>query len=88
MEDERWRAVARCRDEESVTWFPHDSMGVEIAKAICAECPVQDHCLDYALRNGLDHGVWGGASERERRGIRRRLRLAKPRGPVTRGRVA
>jgi WhiB family redox-sensing transcriptional regulator len=33
-------------------------------------------CLEYALRNRIDHGVWGGASERERRRILRARRQA------------
>jgi len=39
---------------------------------------VAKQCLEYALANHVDHGVWGGKSERERRRIlreRRRLRL-------------
>ena len=31
-------------------------------------------CLEYALLNRIEHGVWGGASERERRRILRRRR--------------
>ena len=31
-------------------------------------------CLEYALANRIDHGVWGGTSERERRRILRRRR--------------
>jgi WhiB family redox-sensing transcriptional regulator len=30
---------------------------------------VKDQCLNYALDNRIDHGVWGGTSERERRRI-------------------
>jgi len=33
-------------------------------------------CLEYALENRIDHGVWGGCSERERRRILKRRRLA------------
>jgi len=35
-------------------------------------------CLEYALAQHVDHGVWGGCSERERRRLareRRRLRI-------------
>jgi WhiB family redox-sensing transcriptional regulator len=50
------------------------------AKAACwgdesngfRECPVRQECLDYALKNKILHGLWGGESERSRR------RLAKP----------
>jgi WhiB family redox-sensing transcriptional regulator len=51
-------------------------MGVLVAQRICAECPVSEPCLEYALEHHIDHGVWGGASERERRRILRRRRLS------------
>ena len=42
-------------------------------------------CLEYALTYRIDHGVWGGASERERRRIlrRRRVEPERPRARVT-----
>jgi len=70
-----WMAEGNCRDEPPGTFFPSDGVGVEVARRICATCPVQGFCLEYALRNRIDHGVWGGASERERRRIARRRRL-------------
>jgi WhiB family redox-sensing transcriptional regulator len=73
---EEWMAKGLCRDRAPSTFFPSDGVGVEVARRICAECPVKAQCLDYALRNGIDHGVWGGTSERERRRIARRRRLA------------
>jgi WhiB family redox-sensing transcriptional regulator len=65
----------RCRAWPASTFFPSDGVGVEIARQICADCPVREPCLEYALQNHIDHGVWGGASERERRRIARRRRL-------------
>jgi WhiB family redox-sensing transcriptional regulator len=44
---------------------------VEQAKSVCARCPVRAECLAYALDNGLDHGIFGGATEAERRAVRR-----------------
>jgi WhiB family transcriptional regulator, redox-sensing transcriptional regulator len=73
---ESWMARGRCRTEPPSLFFPSDGVGVEIARRICADCPVKAACLEYALRNGIDHGVWGGTSERERRRIARRRRLA------------
>ncbi len=70
-----WMAEGNCRNEPPSTFFPTDGVGVEIARRICATCPVMSYCLEYALRNRIDHGVWGGASERERRRIARRRRL-------------
>ena len=69
-------AKGRCRTELPSVFFPSDGVGVEVARRICADCPVKAPCLEYALRNGIDHGVWGGTSERERRRIARRRRLA------------
>ena len=46
-------------------------------------CPVRIECLEYALLHRIEHGVWGGASERERRRILRRRRdLRARRAPV------
>jgi WhiB family redox-sensing transcriptional regulator len=41
------------------------------AKKICASCAVVDLCLDHALRNRENHGIWGGLNEAERRALRR-----------------
>jgi len=69
-------AEGKCREIPPSTFFPSDGVGVEMARRICAECPVKAPCLEYALQNRIDHGVWGGASERERRRIARRRRLS------------
>jgi len=73
MED--WMALGNCRAYSPDVFFPSDGVGVDVARRICADCPVKVACLEYALRNHIEHGVWGGASERERRRIARRRRL-------------
>lgn len=75
-----WMAGGKCREVPPATFFPSDGVGVEVARRICATCPMQAPCLEYALRNKIDHGVWGGASERERRRIARRRRLERAAG--------
>jgi WhiB family redox-sensing transcriptional regulator len=74
--DTEWMAEARCRSVPPSVFFPSDGAGVEAARRICATCPVKDPCLEYALYHRIDHGVWGGASERERRRIARQRRLS------------
>jgi WhiB family transcriptional regulator, redox-sensing transcriptional regulator len=37
---------------------------------ICRSCPVRARCLDWALASGFDYGIWGGATEDERRAAR------------------
>ncbi|MEY4130775.1 MAG: hypothetical protein RLZZ31_899 [Actinomycetota bacterium] len=69
-----WMSHGNCRHEPPSTFFPSDGVGVENAKKICATCPVIEECLSYALDNRIDHGVWGGTSERQRRRILRSRR--------------
>jgi WhiB family transcriptional regulator, redox-sensing transcriptional regulator len=70
-----WMALGECRNHPPATFFPSDGVGVERARKICAGCAVASECLEYALINRIDHGVWGGTSERERRRILKRRRL-------------
>ncbi len=65
-----------CRDSEPDVFFPSDGVGVDKARKICKGCGVRSTCLEYALGLRIEHGVWGGASERERRRINRRRKLA------------
>ena len=69
--------LARCRSLTPSEFFPSDGVGVEVAKRVCAECAVKSECLDYALTHRIDHGVWGGCSERERRRILRSRRIGE-----------
>jgi WhiB family transcriptional regulator, redox-sensing transcriptional regulator len=71
-----WMARALCRTAPPGAFFPSDGVGVEKARRVCAQCPVKDECLEYALTYRIDHGVWGGCSERERRRVARQRRLA------------
>jgi WhiB family redox-sensing transcriptional regulator len=76
-----WRHRAACRDQDPELFFPVSDIGpgarqAERAKAVCARCPVRAQCLEYALDNGLDHGIYGGTSESERRMLRRTVRKA------------
>ena len=70
-----WMLRASCREAAPGAFFPSDGVGVERARRVCAECAVRAECLEYALEFRIDHGVWGGCSERERRRILRRRRL-------------
>ncbi len=69
-----WMLRGRCRGVSPTEFFPSDGLGVEAAQRVCAACEVRAECLEYALLHRIEHGVWGGASERERRRILRRRR--------------
>jgi WhiB family redox-sensing transcriptional regulator len=75
--DEVWQDKAACRGPQAVVFFPpshferkDEKLERETrAKAICADCAVQEPCLEYALRIREPHGIWGGLSELERRSL-------------------
>ena len=71
-----WMSRGACAQSDPNVFFPHDGVGVEIAKAICSDCRIPVPCLEYALAHRIEHGVWGGCSERQRRRILRDRRAA------------
>lgn len=81
--EDLWQARAACRGPDSSTFFPplrfepkeERERREARAKSICARCPVRRPCLDYALRAGEPHGIWGGLNEAERR---ERLAQSRP----------
>ena len=78
--DTRWMSEGNCAEKDPAIFFPSDGVGVEKAKRICNGCGFQNQCIEYALINRVEHGVWGGASERQRRRIlkaRRQLALTE-----------
>jgi WhiB family redox-sensing transcriptional regulator len=71
--DERpWAGYAACRDADADLFFSTEEPEVASAVKICAGCPVRDECLEWALETRVRYGVWGGATERERRSMLRR----------------
>jgi WhiB family redox-sensing transcriptional regulator len=69
-----WRKKAACRGVDPDIFYPMDDDEAQDAKAVCAQCAVREKCLEWALTNREREGVWGGATERERRRIIRRRR--------------
>jgi WhiB family transcriptional regulator, redox-sensing transcriptional regulator len=84
-----WHEYAACRREDPELFFPVGTTGpalaqLQEAKQVCAGCPVQSMCLEWALVAGIDHGVWGGCSEEERRALKRRSARRRVSGTETR----
>jgi WhiB family redox-sensing transcriptional regulator len=71
-----WMLRGSCRGADTRAFFPSNGLGVEAAQRICQGCDAREPCLEYALENRIEQGVWGGASERERRRILRGRRRA------------
>lgn len=73
--DDSWMRDGACRKltpkQVDQIFFPDRGVSTEPAKAVCAQCPVKEQCLDYAMNNCERFGVWGGVSERTRREMRK-----------------
>ncbi|MEX0834882.1 MAG: WhiB family transcriptional regulator [Nitriliruptor sp.] len=77
MEDQDWADQARCRGVDPELFFARGLHEARPALKVCARCPVKDQCLTYAISHDIDHGVWGGLTERQRRAFARRSALAR-----------
>jgi WhiB family redox-sensing transcriptional regulator len=76
IQDVSWRDVGACKGLEPEVFYPDpdDEGEASIAKAVCMGCAVRVACLEFALSHREKEGVWGGATERERRRIVRQRR--------------
>ena len=85
-----------CANVDPELFFPHEYEGVTgkprmvyknlpEAKEICRSCPLVVDCLEFALKNG-EIGIWGGTTEEQRQGLRRKHRITgvkQYRTPIT-----
>ena len=65
-----WQDQGLCAETDPALFHPADGIHAEPALRICAACPVRAECLQWALANDEEWGVWGGTTERERQRIR------------------
>lgn len=74
-----WRERAGCLGYDPEWWFPsgkiYSPADTAAAVDICDNlCPVRRECLDFAIHNGIGHGIYGGKTPEERDKIKRRRR--------------
>ena len=80
-----WRAVGACLGTDPDLFFPvavgaAASTQVTRALRICDGCQVRQQCLEFAVRTGESHGIWGGTTPDDRvRARRARTRRASRR---------
>lgn len=81
--DTTWMDDAKCKGRTDLDFFPgrgEDDISIT-ARACCngtdgqPVCPVKARCLAWALEVN-ERGTWGGLSEKQRRQLKRRERLA------------
>lgn len=69
-ERSEWVSHALCREDCGDSLFVKGA-AQRAAALRCRECPVLLQCRADALDSGVEFGVWGGMTERERRSILR-----------------
>jgi len=76
-----WQQAAACRGMDVEVFFgvadeppPIRTRREARARAVCAGCPVQRHCLRFAINHRIRDGIWGGTREDERGALGRKLR--------------
>lgn len=62
---------AACRGVDPALFYPARGESTEVARAVCASCPVILDCAAAGV--GEKHGMWGGLSERQRRQMRTKV---------------
>jgi WhiB family transcriptional regulator, redox-sensing transcriptional regulator len=75
--DVGWKESGNCSENPKATSdlyavYEHDQ--AQAASKWCAGCPVRQACLDFAVANREEFGVWGGMTERGRRQYVKSLR--------------
>jgi WhiB family redox-sensing transcriptional regulator len=70
-----------CAEIDPELYFPDKGCSntslkdIAVAKKVCKTCPYIGECLSWAVAND-EIGIWGGTTQKERRGLRRQRRLA------------
>lgn len=76
MIDENWRLDAACIGQVTDLFYPEPgtkgaAKQANEIKSFCRICTVSEDCLEYALKNEEDFGIWGGYTPKERIKIKR-----------------
>ena len=73
---EEWMEDAECRRATDPDLFFAEGdnawNAIKAAREFCRRCLVSDECLNYALRNKIEYGIYAGFSPAERRVMRKK----------------
>lgn len=74
-----WQVYGACHNQPELLRYFFPPSGQEnpdskvdreaAAKSICYGCVAMNKCLEYALSENINHGIWGGLTEEERHRI-------------------
>lgn len=55
--------------EADKLFFSESPKRIAQAKALCAQCPITEKCLQYALDIEVEFGIFGGTTPQERKAL-------------------
>jgi WhiB family redox-sensing transcriptional regulator len=69
-----WRNSAACKGMDPNIFVSSEGArgqtvlnNYRLALSVCAKCVVKNECLEYAIAEGIQYGIFGGMSVRGRR---------------------
>lgn len=67
-----WQGLGACVGMDPEIFFPLRGESSEDAREICRPCSVKEECLEFAVANNEQFGIWGGfiVARRQRPGSR------------------
>lgn len=76
FEVREWMEDAECTTAQNPEiFFPDGEVGylqAGAARVYCNRCMVAAECLEYAMSNNIEHGIFAGTTPKQRQAIRRR----------------
>lgn len=67
---------ASCLEHDPTHWDPDSGMVDPYVARVCAMCPLNDICLEWALTHD-EFGIWAGLTRMQRLAVRRGKRRAR-----------
>jgi WhiB family redox-sensing transcriptional regulator len=55
--------------EADKLFFSESPKRIAMAKALCADCPITAKCLQFALDEEIEFGIFGGSTPQERKAM-------------------
>lgn len=75
----QWQARGLCRQTDPDMFYaPPSKKAAEAAKRICGRCDVRAECLQWALANDEEYGIWGGTDPQEREAMKPQKKKSTP----------
>lgn len=63
-----WQLKANCSPDDFDLFFSNARTKRKQALSLCNQCSVQQACLEYAIENNIEHGIYGGRTPEQRKG--------------------